>query len=361
METLESDPGLMCLSTERIEERVPGGEILEGRYQIVRLIGKGGQSHIFEALDQERDELVALKMARWRGDARAARQRLAREAIALSMLDHPGIVSLLGTHLRNAKPFVVLERLHGFSLATALTRGEVGLARALALLDQLSRVLEHLHSRDITHRDLKPENIFVLPGDHLVLVDFELALFHRESAAALGANAPGEALDLMATSPIRAGTPLYMAPEQLLGRPHGQAVDAWSFGVVAHELVTGQTPYRDLEAALQDDLRLDHPALQKLSESLQRLLTRLLDRNPERRPLPEQWAQVRAEHARSAPSKMEIGFSRVVPPEQRREFCRALRRALHERGWPLQIVLARELYEPGSKTSRSRTRMRGPS
>jgi serine/threonine-protein kinase len=205
-----------------------------GRYQLLEQLGRGGTATVYRALRRDLQIEVALKIVPI-ADADSV-ERFRREARAALTLDHPGCVRVLdhGRCLGGRAAYLAMELLGGSSLRQRLQdRGPMPVPAAMAIVAQLLDGLAHAHRRGIVHRDIKPENVlFGRRGDEQrpVLIDFGLA--QPDGAAALTAAG------------LCFGSPSYVAPERLLGRPHRPASDVYAVGVVAYELLTAARPFR---------------------------------------------------------------------------------------------------------------------
>jgi serine/threonine-protein kinase len=213
----------------------PGTQI--GAYRVVRVLGRGGMGVVYEAEDTRLHRRVALKSLPPEVSAdERQRQRLRQEARAAAALQHPGIATVYALEEIDGHVFISTEYLAGDTLREELQRGPLGAARTLIAARELVQALCAAHERGIVHRDLKPENIVRTGDGALKILDFGLAQF----------EAP--ARDLASQSRLTmtgmlAGTPAYMAPEQLLGAEADFRVDHFSLGVMLYELCTGAHPF----------------------------------------------------------------------------------------------------------------------
>lgn len=202
-------------------------DVLGGRYRLVRLLGHGGMSDVYEAIDETDGRIVALKLVR-SGDPEFGR-RLAQEARALEGLTHPGLIALLDTGIADDQAYLVMEYVEGQTLAEALREGPLGPAATADLGARLASTLAYVHSRGVVHRDVKPSNILRTPDGEAWLGDFGIAQLHDATTMTLA----GTTL----------GTVSYMAPEQLEDHTVGPAADIWSLGIVLLECLTGRRAY----------------------------------------------------------------------------------------------------------------------
>ncbi len=202
-------------------------EVLDGRYRLVRLLGHGGMSDVFEATDEESHTTVAVKVVR-SADAGLAR-RMAQEGRVLSRLEHPGLVRLLHAGVADGHAYLVMEFVAGPTLAESLRTGSFGPRRTADFGVELAGALAYVHRQGIVHRDVKPSNILLRPDGGAKLGDFGIARLDDASTLTLA----GTTL----------GTAAYMAPEQLEDHQVGPEADVWSLGIVLLECLTGHRVY----------------------------------------------------------------------------------------------------------------------
>ncbi len=243
-------------------------------YQLLGVLGTGGVATVHRAFHCEQGVEVALKLVPLRDHETA--QRFEREVRATQALAHPGIVRVLdaGTCDGGRQGFLAMDLLRGPSLRQVLRdRGALPAPEALAILAQLVDALAHAHRRGILHRDVKPENVML--AERPILIDFGLA--QPDDAAALTAAG------------FCCGSPSYVAPERLLGRPHRATSDVYAAGVVGYELLTGARPFkgdgpvaiaREALAGVSVPLRARAP---RVSSVIATFLDRAMARDPARR------------------------------------------------------------------------------
>src|SRR5262245_60338402 len=208
-----------------------------GRYEIVAELGRGAMGAVFRARDPKIDRTVAIKTIAIPGasaqDAEHFRQRFFREAQAAGRLSHPGIVTIfdVGEDEATSTPFIVMECVEGKpldQLAAASPAGKLPRETALELLQHIAEALDYAHSQSIVHRDIKPANIMVTATGQPKIADFGIA---KVSLAEI--TLPGHVV----------GTPAYMSPEQLNGKPVDGRSDLFSLGVITYWLLTGVKPF----------------------------------------------------------------------------------------------------------------------
>jgi len=212
----------------------PGSVI--GSYTIVRELGRGGMGRVYMATDAKLKRTVALKalLPSLTRDP-AQRERLRREAQAAAGLTHPGICTVYALEELNDEVFIVAEYVDGHSLREEIAgRRRPAVATLVESGRELIEALASAHAKGITHRDLKPENVMRTNEGRLKILDFGLALVDPA-----GANA----VPRITMAGMVAGTPGYMAPEQLKGGPIDPRTDLFAFGVLMYEYATGIQPF----------------------------------------------------------------------------------------------------------------------
>ncbi len=220
------------------------GEIIDGRYEVIRLIGRGAMAHVYGALDHRTDRPVAVKvlnrsvLADWEALA-----RFQREARAHEMVEHRNVAQLHGGGMTAHKqPYLVVELLRGRSLRTTIKReGRVSPVRASSYCWQALQGLAACHLVGILHRDLKPANMMLEqsegPIERVVLIDFGFAALEGSSRLTQQGHVVGSLT--------------YLAPERLRGEDGDARSDLYALAVIYYELLTGLPPF-----VASDDLDL---------------------------------------------------------------------------------------------------------
>ncbi|WP_437504203.1 protein kinase domain-containing protein [Sorangium sp. So ce1099] len=232
-------------------EEAQAGRLIVGRYRLVQRLGAGAHGEVWAADDLVLGEPVALKWLRHTTDHNLPRFR--REVTTLRMLRVPGVVRLLDDGIEDGRPFLVMERINGAPFpGRAPPRAEAAprwtwaelAAPALSLLEVLSRV----HAAGIVHRDLKPDNLLVCAEGRPTVLDFGISHWQDPTGQL---TADGQIL----------GTPLYLAPEQILDRQVDARTDLYAVGVMLYEALTGQIPHEARDVMVLLRRRLAEPAL----------------------------------------------------------------------------------------------------
>jgi tetratricopeptide (TPR) repeat protein len=210
-----------------------------GTYEIQSAIGAGGMGEVYRATDTKLGRDVALKIlpAAFTTDPqRVARFR--REAQVLASLNHPHIGAIYGLDDANGTQFLVLELVDGESLDKRIARGKIPTTEAVAVAGQIADALAAAHEKGIVHRDLKPANIAITSGGNAKVLDFGLA---RHATA--GEMDDTRLVERLTAAGAVIGTPHYMSPEVLQGKPADVRSDIWAVGVVLYEMLAGRLPF----------------------------------------------------------------------------------------------------------------------
>ncbi len=206
-----------------------------GRYTIVDQLGSGGLGIVYRARDEKLERLVAIKMVS-KGvlASEEARRHFHKEALALAKLNHAHIAAVYDVGEQEGADFLVMELVQGQSLAARLRAGPLPVNEATAIARQVAEALGEAHEHGVIHRDLKPANVMITPKGDAKVLDFGLAKLLAAS---------GDATMSVAETRGLLGTPVYMSPEQALGKSVDARTDLWSLGVLYFESLVGRPPF----------------------------------------------------------------------------------------------------------------------
>ena len=208
------------------------GQLLDNRYEILDKVGTGGMALVYKAMDHRLNRLVAIKILR---DDLAQdadfRKRFYAESQAVAMLSHPNIVSVYDVSHSNNTDYIVMELIEGITLKQYIHhKGKLSWKETLHFATQITKAIQHAHSRGIIHRDVKPQNIMILKDGSVKVADFGIAALESSQQNTMLSN---EAI----------GSVHYMSPEQAKGAPVDARGDVYSIGVVMYEMLTGRLPF----------------------------------------------------------------------------------------------------------------------
>lgn len=206
------------------------GQLLDGRYELLEVIGTGGMAVVYKARCHRLNRLVAVKVLKdeFSADEDFLR-RFRAEGEAVAMLSHPNIVQVFDVSASEDANYIVMELIDGISLKQYMeVKGILNWKETLHFATQIAKGLEHAHSRGIVHRDIKPHNVMVLKNGSVKVMDFGIAQVMNKSN-----TLTKEAL----------GSVHYISPEQAKGSFTDSRSDIYSLGVVMFEMMTGRPPY----------------------------------------------------------------------------------------------------------------------
>ena len=206
------------------------GRLLDGRYEILEEIGRGGMAVVYRARCHRLNRYVAVKILKEDlSRDEDFRRRFHAESQAVAMLSHPNIVAVYDVNRSNDVDYIVMELIDGLTLKQYMQqRGVLSWREALHFSEQIAKALEHAHSRGIVHRDIKPHNIMILKDGSVKVADFGIARLNSAQN-----TLTREAL----------GSVHYISPEQAKGAQVDNRSDLYSLGVVMYEMLTGRLPY----------------------------------------------------------------------------------------------------------------------
>ncbi len=268
-------------------ERDLVGEVLDDRYTVMELIGRGGMGVVYKAEQHLIKRIVALKVVRREViQDETAVKRFLNEARAIASLQNPHTVTLHDFGVsREGLLYYTMELLQGQPLSTLIKEhAPLDYQRAAALLMEACDSLQEAHEANILHRDLKPDNLFIIARweeEHVKVLDFGIAKLMGDTS-----------MDTVTETGMIIGTPKYLSPEQALGNPCVPASDLYSLGIVFYEMLTGSPPFvgdtamKTLWKHIQEPptpIHVKNPSI-TVPKSIDHFLRRVLQKNAADRP-----------------------------------------------------------------------------
>jgi len=204
---------------------------LEGRYQVLKELGRGGMGIVFQAYDKQLQEQVAIKiLSPLLANDTDALERLKREVSAARRITHPNVIRIHDIAEVNGLQYVSMEYFGGINLRDHLKQsGHLSVMQAFNIASQICDGVQAAHAQGVIHRDLKSQNIILNAANQIKIIDFGLAHTQQQQG-------------LTATGLIM-GTPEYMSPEQVSGKRVDERTDIYSLGIILYEIFTGKVPF----------------------------------------------------------------------------------------------------------------------
>jgi serine/threonine protein kinase/formylglycine-generating enzyme required for sulfatase activity len=248
-----------------------------GPYRLDEELGRGSMGVVYRGFDENIERVVAVKIIRPQQhaapeDEAEARLRFKREAAAVGKLFHPNIVVVYHFGEANGELFICMEFVAGISLQRALIPGSpMDTHTALSILTQIADALDHAHSQGVIHRDIKPANILVGVDGRVKITDFGVARIASHTITQTG---------------MTMGTPLYMAPEQILGARVDGKADQFSLAVIAYRMLAGSLPFNaePVQALMYQIVNSDPPRLDSVNSHLPPACAEIIHRALAKRP-----------------------------------------------------------------------------
>ncbi len=254
------------------------GNKLDGRYELLELIGSGGMADVYRACDLISKKTVAVKVLKeqFLGNEEVV-HRFKNESRAISLLDHPNIVKVLDVSVWDKTQFLVMELIEGQDLRAFIQKngGKLSWKETVRITEEVLYALQHAHEHGIIHRDIKPANIMILKNGSVKVMDFGIARFSRSG---------------MQTSTDRTmGSVHYISPEQVSGEETDAKSDLYSLGITMYEMLTGKLPFEGESSVsvaikqISDNPRPPRELEPDIPEGLEDIILRVLKKKPDER------------------------------------------------------------------------------
>jgi serine/threonine protein kinase len=266
----------------------PGDQI--GRYEVLGPIGRGAMGVVYAAVDHALERKIAIKLVAFEHDLtddEDTKGRLAREGKALARVRHPNVVDIFDVGTEDGRLFIAMEHVDGSSARDWLKDKKPDPAEVMGVFAGAALGMAAAHEAGVVHRDFKLDNLLIDSEGHAKIVDFGLARWLETDLAEANTLLPGELRvdDAMTATGAMLGTPAYMSPEQLRGKPGNESGDQYAFFVALYEALSGQRPFGGATVSdlIKNIERGDFSPIAKVPRWLTKAIARGLSASPERR------------------------------------------------------------------------------
>ncbi|MBQ6092155.1 MAG: Stk1 family PASTA domain-containing Ser/Thr kinase, partial [Clostridia bacterium] len=250
------------------------GKRLDGRYEIIEIIGVGGMAVVYKAFDNIDNRIVAVKILKDEYLTNEEfRRRFKNESKAIAVLSHPNIVKVYDVSYGDRLQYIVMEYVEGITLKEYIEQqGVIDTREAVYFVTQILRALQHAHDKGIVHRDIKPQNIMLISDGTIKVTDFGIARFSRSETKTMTETAIGSVH--------------YISPEQAKGSVTDSKSDLYSVGVVLYEMLTGKLPFQSDNPVsvalmhLQKDPARPRQLNPNIPVGLEQIIMRAMQKNP---------------------------------------------------------------------------------
>lgn len=249
------------------------GKRLDGRYEIMEIIGVGGMAVVYKAYDNRDNRIVAVKILKDEYIANEEfRRRFKNESKAIAVLSHPNIVKVFDVSYGDMLEYIVMEYVDGITLKEyTKQQGRVNTREAIYFVTQILRALQHAHDKGIVHRDVKPQNIMLQSDGKIKVTDFGIARFSRGETKTMTEGAIGSVH--------------YISPEQAKGNVTDAKTDLYAVGVMLYEMLTGSLPFQSDNAVsvalmqLQKEPIMPRTLNPQISLGLEQIIMKAMQKN----------------------------------------------------------------------------------
>ncbi len=250
------------------------GKRLDGRYEIMEVIGVGGMAVVYKAFDNIDHRIVAVKILKNEYLANEDfKRRFRNESKAIAVLSHPNIVKVYDVSFGDAIQYIVMEHIEGITLKEYINQqGVVNPREAIYFITQILRALKHAHDKGIVHRDIKPQNILLIADGTIKVTDFGIARISENATRTMTDGAIGSVH--------------YISPEQAKGSITDSRTDLYSAGVILYEMLTGKLPFQSDNAVsvalmqLQNDPIRPREINPSIPQGLEEIIIRAMQKSP---------------------------------------------------------------------------------
>ena len=254
------------------------GKRLDGRYEILEVIGVGGMAVVYRAHDVVDDQIVAVKILKDEYlNNEEYRRRFKNECKAIAVLSHPNIIKVYDVSFGDRLEYIVMEHVDGITLKEYIEQQKVlRWKEAVHFTVQILRALQHAHEKGIVHRDIKPQNIMLLQDGTIKVTDFGIARFSRTESHTM-------------SSEKAIGSVHYISPEQARGEITDERTDIYSVGVMLYEMLSGRLPFEADSAVsvaimqMQSEPKPLHEINGNIPEGLEEITMRAMQKDASKR------------------------------------------------------------------------------
>jgi len=318
--------------TSSRRNEIPKGELIEKRYLIQKMIGRGGMGSVYEAQDVVQNRAVAVKILNLMVGEDDSEQRFLREFEMLSKISHPAILKVHAWGRYQNQLYYVAELISGRDLKSEIKRrGPWPSEEAAKLVATIADALSVAHGTGVVHRDIKPHNIMLANDGSIRLLDFGVA------------RKTGGGMETLTKTGMIVGTPEYMSPEQFGTHRVDERSDIYSLGVVLYEMLTGsvpfggETPVAIALKVIQQPPESPQTVRKDVPDWIDRIVVRCLNKDPQKRytTAAELAEDLRKPHAKARPAMRRLpnGDSVVEDPNRDAKFPLVLSSEREKRNW----------------------------